>query len=234
MTQKCFIDAFEKITIGLPKQIDNRPKENIEMVAYHEAGHAIGALFFNEMYDLRRVTINANNTGAGGYTLFTPKEEFAQFPTKRFMLSNIVISLGGRAAEMLFLGNKEKMEIDDAIFKDESHLNITTGASNDLKQAFDLARNYVATYGLGDHIGLYDYDENSYFANKLSESAKQRIDKEVEQIIKKSLYAILKIIEKTRDQLDKIAELLQFYKTISYDQIKDHIVIKKDFVIYNS
>ena len=54
LTQKCFIDAFEKITIGLPKQVDNRPKENIRMVAYHEAGHAIGALFFNEMYDLRR------------------------------------------------------------------------------------------------------------------------------------------------------------------------------------
>ena len=234
LTQKCFIDAFEKITIGLPKQVDNRPKENIKMVAYHEAGHAIGALFFNEMYDLRRVTINANNTGAGGYTLFTPKEEFAQFPTKRFMLSNIIISLGGRAAEMLFLETKEQMEIDKAIFKNQNHLNITTGASNDLKQAFELARNYVATYGLGDHIGLYDYDENSYFANKLSESAKTRIDKEVEHIIKTSLNAILKIIEENRDQLDKIAELLLYFQTISYDQIKDHIFMNKDFIIYNS
>ena len=234
LTQKCFIDAFEKITIGLPKQVDNRPKENIKMVAYHEAGHAIGALFFNEMYDLRRVTINANNTGAGGYTLFTPKEEFAQFPTKRFMLSNIIISLGGRAAEMLFLETKEQMEIDKAIFKNQNHLNITTGASNDLKQAFELARNYVATYGLGDHIGLYDYDENSYFANKLSESAKTRIDKEVEHIIKTSLNAILKIIEENRDQLDKIAELLLHFQTISYDQIKDHIFMNKDFIIYNS
>ena len=234
LTQKCFIDAFEKITIGLPKQVDNRPKENIKMVAYHESGHAIGALFFNEMYDLRRVTINANNTGAGGYTLFTPKEEFAQFPTKRFMLSNIIISLGGRAAEMLFLETKEQMEIDKAIFKNQNHLNITTGASNDLKQAFELARNYVATYGLGDHIGLYDYDENSYFANKLSESAKTRIDKEVEHIIKTSLNAILKIIEENRDQLDKIAELLLHFQTISYDQIKDHIFMNKDFIIYNS
>ena len=180
------------------------------------------------------MTINANNTGAGGYTLFTPKEEFAQFPTKRFMLSNIIISLGGRAAEMLFLETKEQMEIDKAIFKNQNHLNITTGASNDLKQAFELARNYVATYGLGDHIGLYDYDENSYFANKLSESAKTRIDKEVEHIIKTSLNAILKIIEENRDQLDKIAELLLHLQTISYDQIKDHIFMNKDFIIYNS
>ena len=140
----------------------------------------------------------------------------------------------GRIFIVVYANNLSNNYDDNKIFDNINNLDITTGASNDLKQAFDLARNYVATYGLGDHIGLYDYDENSYFANKLSESAKQRIDKEVEQIIKKSLYAILKIIEKNRDQLDKIAELLQFYKTISYDKIKDHIVIKKDFVIYNS
>ena len=82
ITEKCFVDAFEKTTIGLPKQTDRRPKENIKMVAYHEAGHTIGALFFKDIFDVRRVTINANNSGAGGYTLFTPKEEVVQFPTK--------------------------------------------------------------------------------------------------------------------------------------------------------
>lgn len=228
ITEKCLVDAFEKITIGLPKQIDNRPKENIELVAYHEAGHTIAALYFHEMFDVRRVTINGNNTGAGGYTLFTPKENFVHFPTKRFMLANIIICLGGRAGETLYFKNKNPTthSSDSLIFNNEEDLNITTGASNDLKQAHEMAREYVATYGLGDHIGLYDCDGmNQSYHSKLSQSSKERIDKEIQCMIKSSLKIILKIIENNMEQLTIIADLLLHFKTINEEKLKEKIQI---------
>ncbi len=73
ITTQNMYEAFEKMTIGLPSNNDVRPKKIIDMVSYHEIGHAIIAYLFGDMYDLQAVTINANQNGAGGYTLFTPK-----------------------------------------------------------------------------------------------------------------------------------------------------------------
>ena len=229
ITEKCLIDAYEKNTIGLPKKTDNRPKENIKMVAYHEGGHTITALFFKHMFIVRRVTINANNTGAGGYTLFTPKEEFAQFPTKRFMLANIIISLGGRAAEMVLYKEKDKTEYnynDELIFQKQLDLDVTTGASNDLKQANKLARSFVTKYGLGKHVGVYDNDDT--YDNKLSDGTKKRIDDEIEKIVHNALMMALKIIECNRKSLDTLSEMLMHYTTVNEDQLNDKITIEYD------
>ena len=81
--QKTFIDAYEKVTIGLPKEIETRSKEVIELVSYHEMGHALTARFFDKFFDLRKVTINANSNGAGGYTLFTPKDQYLNYSNKK-------------------------------------------------------------------------------------------------------------------------------------------------------
>jgi cell division protease FtsH len=230
ITEKCFVDAFEKTTIGLPKQTDRRPKENIKMVAYHEAGHTIGALFFKDIFDVRRVTINANNSGAGGYTLFTPKEEVVQFPTKRYMLANIIVCLGGRAAEMFLYKTQQKdQSVDELVFPDIDDLNVTIGASNDLKQAHSLARNYITTYGLGNNVGLYDSDDYRQFHTKMSDYTKKRIDKEIESIIDKSLESMLRILEVNKDQLDSISELLINYKTIDETMLHEKIQITYEF-----
>jgi len=230
INEKCFVDAFEKTTIGLPKQTDRRPKENIKMVAYHEAGHTIGALFFKDIFDVRRVTINANNTGAGGYTLFTPKEEVVQFPTKRYMLANIIVCLGGRAAEMFLYKTQQKDQtVDELVFSDIDDLNITIGASNDLKQAHSLARNYITTYGLGENVGLYDSDDSRQFHTKMSDHTKKRIDKEIESIIDKSLESMLRILEVNKDQLDSISDLLINYKTIDETMLHEKIQITYEF-----
>lgn len=230
INEKCFVDAFEKTTIGLPKQTDKRPKENIKMVAYHEAGHTIGALFFKDIFDVRRVTINANNSGAGGYTLFTPKEEVVQFPTKRYMLANIIVCLGGRAAEMFLYKTQQKDQtVDELVFSDIDDLNITIGASNDLKQAHSLARNYITTYGLGENVGLYDSDDSRQFHTKMSDHTKKRIDKEIESIIDKSLESMLRILEVNKDQLDSISDLLINYKTIDETMLHEKIQITYEF-----
>ena len=187
--------AFEKTTIGLPSNKENRPDKIIELVSAHEVGHALIAHLFDDMFDLQRVTINANKNGAGGYTLFTPNEDYDNFPTKKFMLANLLISLGGRAAEQLFyetfvsISNKYN---NDEMFGNTPHLDITTGASNDLKQANTIARRYVSVFGMGQNIALYDSTGNSQpflgrdlatNNDKLSEYSKQEIDKEIEQLV---------------------------------------------------
>ena len=187
--------AFEKTTIGLPSNKENRPDKIIELVSAHEVGHALIAHLFDDMFDLQRVTINANKNGAGGYTLFTPNEDYDNFHTKKFMLANLLISLGGRAAEQLFyetfvsISNKYN---NDEMFGNTPHLDITTGASNDLKQANTIARRYVSVFGMGQNIALYDSTGNSQpflgrdlatNNDKLSEYSKQEIDKEIEQLV---------------------------------------------------
>ena len=187
--------AFEKTTIGLPSNKENRPDKIIELVSAHEVGHALIAHLFDDMFDLQRVTINANKNGAGGYTLFPPNEDYDNFPTKKFMLANLLLSLGGRAAEQLFyetfvsISNKYN---NDEMFGNTPHLDITTGASNDLKQANTIARRYVSVFGMGQNIALYDSTGNSQpflgrdlatNNDKLSEYSKQEIDKEIEQLV---------------------------------------------------
>ena len=99
--RQCIIDAFGKIVIGIPQK--NRVKDfhSDQLVAYHESGHTITAALFDNFFIVRKVTIQANKGGAGGYTLFTPIEYYNKYPTKEFLLANIIISLGGRAAERI-------------------------------------------------------------------------------------------------------------------------------------
>ena len=189
ITDKCFIDAFEKITIGLPKEKETRDKESIKLVAYHEGGHTLVAMFFQDIFDVRRVTINANNGGAGGYTLFTPKEQYINLPSKRYMLANIIVALGGRGAEIILYRKKTTKQVDeyedDVIFDGEMDLDVTAGASNDLKQANSLARKYVSLFGLGKEVGLYDVEavSPSYGSSKMSEHTKSEIDKEIKKMV---------------------------------------------------
>ena len=117
INKKCMLDAYEKITIGLPSKSQSKNKDIRELVAYHEAGHTIMAKLFNDFYDVRKVTINANKGGAGGYTLFTPKEQYESYPTKKYMLANLIVALGGRAAEIILF--KRKHNLDPTNYHDE-------------------------------------------------------------------------------------------------------------------
>ena len=134
----------------------------IRLVSAHEVGHALMAHLFNDMFTIQKVTINSNKNGAGGYTLFTPKDKYESFPTKKFLLANLMISLGGRAAEQVYYQYKNTPnQLDDIIFKNIPDLEVTTGASNDLKQANSIARRYVSMFGMGKNIGLYDGNDST-------------------------------------------------------------------------
>ena len=225
--KKCVSDAYEKMTIGLPKANDNREEKVLELISYHEAGHTIMALLFKEFFDVRKVTINANSNGAGGYTLFTPKERYSNYPTKKFMLANLITALGGRAAEVILYNNPSSVEQvlsyeNEFLFPEIRDLDITTGASNDLKQANNIARRYVSLFGLSDNVGLYDGEDSSMpflgrdlaSNNKISEYTKTQIDQEVEKLVQFAFETAVKIIERNKDQFEVIGNLLLEKKTI--------------------
>ena len=228
ITEKCLLDAYEKMTIGLPKLNKSYDNNIMELVAYHESGHALLAYMFNDMFDIRKVTINANNNGAGGYTLFTPKEQFASFPTKKFMLANIIIALGGRAAEVI-LYDKHSTETDkyydNMVFANITDLYITTGASNDLKQANDIARKYVGLLGLGENIGTYVPDTNFIYdtSTKISDSSKNKIDQEIQKMVENAFSVAVSILKQNIDALNKTAQLLLIHKTITDREMNENI-----------
>ena len=234
INDKCFMDAFEKVTIGLPKIKENRGKESLKLVAYHEGGHAITAMFFQDIFDVRRVTINANNAGAGGYTLFTPKEQYVSLPSKRYMLANMIVALGGRAAEIILYSKHNAKRVDkyddNIIFEGETDLDVTAGASNDLKQANSLARSYVSVFGLGSDIGLYDADA-SYGASKTSEETKGKIDAEVKKLVNYALKCALLILRKNTGGLKRLHKLLITHKIINAEQLKKRIHVDSDVQI---
>jgi cell division protease FtsH len=231
-------NAFEKVTIGLPKANDNRLKSTIELVAYHEAGHTVVAKLFNDIFDVRKVTINANSNGAGGYTLFTQKEKYAGFPTKKLLLAQLMVSLGGRVAEMILYSEQSEMPsnyIDSIVFDGINNLDITTGASNDLKQADNIARSYINLFGFNDTLATFeDSNPNQPFLgrdiamnnNKISEYSKNRVDKEVNRLTNFAYKKTLEILNKNKEQLKNVADLL--ISNISIDQ-RDLNKIEVDF-----
>ena len=215
------------MTIGLPKKTESRNTHILNMVAYHETGHTLTALLFNDMFNLQKVTINSNKNGAGGYTLFTPKDSYSEYPTKKFLLANMIIAMGGRAAEVVLYnttGNTTSRYIPEVIFPDIKQLDITTGASNDLKQANNIARQYISIFGLGRNIGLYDStsSEQPFLGrnlatnnDKLSDYSKELIDKEIADMVQFAYETAIKIIDKNSDSFHKIASMLMKDKTIN-------------------
>ena len=224
INNKCIMDAFEKVTIGLPKIEDRRDKEIKEMVSYHECGHAINALFFEEFFVVRKITINANNKGAGGYTLYTPHEKYSNFPTKRYMLATLVIALGGRAAEILLYrkSNNKLLEYDDKqIFPNFNDLNVTMGASNDLQQANKVARNIVHTFGITCASNKSNLDKGFCNFDRISDNSQKIIDEEIELLINYALDTAIKILELNDEIFINMSKILVIKRTLSQEDIAD-------------
>ena len=237
INKKCMLDAYEKITIGLPSKSQIKNNDIKELVAYHEAGHTIMAKLFSEFYDVRKVTINANKGGAGGYTLFTPKEQYESYPTKKYMLANLIVALGGRAAEIILFNrkenNKEKKYNENKLFEGFDNLDITTGASGDLKQAESMSRQYINLFGLNNNLGIIDTSYGSQpflgreLANggsKLSEYSKSKIDREVAHLIQYALNTAIVILNNNINEFDKLAQLLLEKNTIDKRDLEEFII----------
>ncbi len=231
INRETLIDAFEKITIGLKSYNQDSDEDIIELVSYHETGHALMAALFPDFFDIRKVTINANKNGAGGFTLFTPKEKFQKYATKKFMLANLIIALGGRAAEVYLNKKKYKSDsFDNYVFNGFSDLDITTGASNDLIQANKIARDYITRYGFGEDFGMYDESVTNDLpfvgkdigtsSKKISDNTKFNVDMEVKNLVDFAYKRAYELIEFYSESFNKIIEELTEKRTIDGNDIK--------------
>ena len=191
--------SFIKVGIGTEKKSRVVPESERRITAYHEAGHAILFHVLPDMGPVYTVSIIPTGVGAAGYTMPLPENDNI-FNTKNKMLHNIMVSLGGRIAEEL-------------IFED-----ITTGASQDIKQVTQLARSMVTEYGMSDRLGLINYDSgegDEVFLGKeigqprpYGERVATIIDEEVKDIVDDCYKKARAIIEEHMEVLHSCAKLL--------------------------
>ncbi|MBQ7564377.1 MAG: ATP-dependent zinc metalloprotease FtsH [Lachnospiraceae bacterium] len=203
--------AFVKVGIGTEKKSKIVSEKEKKITAYHESGHAILFHVLPDVGPVYSVSIIPTGMGAAGYTMPLPEKD-EMFNTKGRMLQDIIVSLGGRVAEAL-------------IFDD-----ITTGASQDIKQATKTAKKMVTRYGFSDKIGVinYDNDDDEVFIGRdlahstrgYSEEVAGEIDKEVRRIIDECYKEAERLIKQYEDILHKSAALLLEKEKINREEFE--------------
>ena len=205
--------AKDKIMMGAERKSMILNDETKRITAYHEAGHAIVGLNLPDHDPVYKVTIIPRG-GALGVTMFLPEEDI-YMKSKKAILSQITTLFGGRVAEEIINGKEA----------------ITTGASNDIERASELARNMVTKWGFSEELGTlkYDDEDESPFLGRSAASKKrtfsdetaQKIDFEVRSIIQTCYEKAGTILSKNLDKLHNMADALLKYETIDQEQISD-------------
>ena len=210
ITQTDIKKAFVKVGIGAEKKSRVISEKEKRITAFHESGHAILFHLLPDVGPVYSVSIIPTGAGAAGYTMPLPERD-DMFNTKGKMLQDIIVSLGGRVAEEL-------------VFDD-----ITTGASQDIKQATQMAKDMVTKYGMSENIGLicYDNDDDEVFIGRdlahtrgYGEGVATTIDLEVKRIIDECYEKAKQMIAEHRDVLDACANLLLEKEKISQQEFE--------------
>jgi cell division protease FtsH len=199
-------NALDKIVVGVIKQNDDRTFDVKKRVALHEIGHAFIASSFKEYFNLHKVSIQNTYNGAGGYTLFTENSSILNggLYTKDFLIKHLMVILGGKACEELFYGT----------------LYMSVGASEDLKNANEIAKNMVEKYGMGNKYFAYSKLDN----NMVSDNTQYNLDKEIYSLIVQSYTHSLHILEKNKEKIDDISNKLIHDKYINGDEFYKYIL----------
>ena len=201
--------SFVKVGIGAEKKSRVISEKEKKITAYHESGHAILFHVLPDVGPVHTVSVIPTGVGAAGYTMPLPGED-EMFNTKGKMLQDIMVSLGGRIAE-------------EIIFDD-----VTTGASQDIKQATKIARAMVTRYGMSEQMGMIDYgDDDEVFIGRdfghtkgYGEEVASMIDREVKRIIDECYKKAREIIEQHREVLDRCSSLLMEKEKIGQDEFE--------------
>jgi cell division protease FtsH len=207
-----FQDAIDRVIGGLEKKNKIISPEEKQIVAYHEAGHAVAGWFLEHTDPLVKVSIVPRGIAALGYAQYLPKEQFLY--TTEQLFDDMCMALGGRAAEQLVFGR------------------ISTGALSDLERITKMAYSMVTVYGMNEKIGnvsFYDSKQAEMMFNKpYSESTSQTIDEEVRKIIDHAYQRTLNLLKEKREALEIIAkELLE--KEIIFQTDIEKLIGKRPF-----
>ncbi len=197
ITMKEIEEATIKVVVGTEKRSHKMSDKEKKLTAYHESGHAIATYCLPSQDPVHEISIVPRGM-AGGYTMSMPKED-KSYTTKTDMLDSIVVLLGGRVAESLTMGD------------------ISTGASNDIERATDIARKMVTKYGMSDKLGpiAFGKDNDEVFLGKdynhmrnYSEEVASEIDEEINKIILDAYRRCREILESHMEEMSRVAEYL--------------------------
>ena len=202
VSQKDLFEAVEVVLVGKEKKDRIMNQEERRIVSYHEVGHALVSALQKHSEPVQKITIVPRTMGALGYVMNVPEEE-KYLNTKKELEAMLVEALAGRAAEELVFDS------------------VTTGASNDIEKATNLARAMITQYGMSEKFGLMGLEtrENQYLSGRnvlnCSEATAGEIDQEVMRILKESYEEAKRLLAENRDAMDKIAEFLIEKETIT-------------------
>ena len=201
-----FQDAIDRVIGGLEKKNKIILPEEKEVIAYHEAGHAVCGWYLEHAYPLLKVTIVPRGTAALGYAQYTPKEQYL-YNTDQ-MIDQICMSLGGRAAEQIIFGK------------------ISTGASNDLQQITKMAYSMVTVYGMNAKLGnisYYDPSQENTFTKPFSEETGKLIDEEVRKLIEEAYARTIQLLTEKKEQVIILAKKLLEKEVLFKKDVEDLI-----------
>ncbi len=209
-------EATIKVVVGTEKRSKVMTEKNKKITAYHETGHAIAHYYCETQDDVHQISIIPRGF-AGGYTMSLPSED-KMYNTYQEMKEEIVVLLGGRVAESL-------------IFKD-----VSTGASNDIERATDIARSMITKYGMSEKLGPVAFGENSNevfigrdmgHVKNYSEKVAAEIDEEIYQIVKEGYDRVTTILTEHMDKLHEVAKILLEKEKLSGEEFADIMKGKK-------
>ncbi len=202
-------EATIKVVAGTEKKSAKITDKEKKLVSYHEAGHAVATYYSPTQDPVHQISIIPRGM-AGGYTMSIPSED-RNYVSKKHMLENIVVLLGGRVAEALVLGD------------------ISTGASNDIERSSKMARNMITRYGMSDKLGPISFGSSNdeVFLGRdyshmrdYSENVAAEIDAEVSKIVTGCYKRTTDILTEHMDKLHKVAEYLFKYEKIDGDDFR--------------
>jgi len=203
-------DAKDKIILGPERKSRVLAEKTRKIVAFHESGHAIAGVKLPRAETLHKVTIVARGR-AEGVTYFLPRDDSSMLRDREYLLDNITMALGGLCAEKIIFGR------------------MTNGASGDIRNVTQVARQMVTRWGMSDVLGPIAYGENEEMVflgrslqhhQNFSELTAQKIDEEVRKIVEECETRCTAILEKNKDGLHRLAETLLERETLSGDEVE--------------
>ncbi|MDD6762861.1 MAG: ATP-dependent zinc metalloprotease FtsH [Clostridiales bacterium] len=209
VTQEDLMDSVEVIIAGKEKKDRILSAEEKRIVSFHEVGHALATALQKNTQPVQKITIVPRTMGALGYTMQMPDEEEKYLNNKDELLDQITVFLAGRAAEEIVFNTQ------------------TTGASNDIERATDMARKMITMFGMSDRFGLVGLEsvQNRYLDGRpvanCSEETRTEIDREIVKIMKERYEIAKQLLNDNRDALDEISEFLIDRETITGDEFME-------------